>query len=180
MMKQYCKIDSDGNILDYLLLDEYGSIPIDCKQIFEGVFHNPKYSYELREWVEGLSNDDIFYQEKLKKFDKLKKSCSLSIIGRFKASVDGVDYYFSCDHEAQINFGNSFRAFQEGWITTTKWTCYNENDEVCRVELDAEKFRPIYIGHLAHISGNIARLRDYMQPLVMATQTMEELESIQW
>lgn len=113
----------------------------------------------------------------LRKFDQL---CSETILGRFITEVDGVQYQFSCDNEAQKNFDKCLTAFSRGMIESNPWTAYTMEGEVVRLELTTDKFDKVYLSHLEHIQGNIAKFRDILEPRVREAKTLEELREITW
>jgi len=114
-----------------------------------------------------------------KKLIELTEACNKTILGRFRAVVEGVEYLFSHDAEAQMNFEIADKAFDKNRITEVGWTAYTLDGELVRLLLTQETFEPVYMKHLEHIQSNIVKLRDYLQPIV-ETATLEELETISW
>lgn len=114
------------------------------------------------------------------KMKELADTCNKTILDRFSSKVDGVDYLFSNDMEAQANFEKCDRAFEKGRITEIPWTAYTMDGDVIRILLNEEKFEPVYISHLSHITGNISKFRDFLMPLVEDAKTVEEVEKVNW
>ncbi|OIS74608.1 hypothetical protein [Bacillus licheniformis] len=129
-----------------------------------------------------LVKDESFELNRAKseKIEELSRECKAAILGRFVATVDGVEYLFSCDIEAQANFEKAEKSFAKGLITEIPWTAYDSNGKVVRVLLNQEKFEPVYIKHLEHIQNNISKFRDFLQPMVEDAQTPEEVFIIRW
>lgn len=114
------------------------------------------------------------------KLQDLKASCSETILGRFHSEVGGMEYLFSNDAEAQINFDKAMNAFEKQWMSQTFWTAYTLEKELVRVTLTPETFRPVYMSHLAHIQDNISKLRDVLQPQVEKAENAQEIHEIKW
>lgn len=114
------------------------------------------------------------------KMEELNLKCNETIVGRFLSTVDGVQYYFSCDDEAQKNFDKAKLSFMDATITDIKWTAYDLDGNVCRLMLNDTKFKPVYVDHLMQINGNISKLRDTLEPQVYAALTIEEVNGIVW
>jgi hypothetical protein len=125
-------------------------------------------------WINEL---DRAKEDKIKELNGL---CTNTIYGRFTANIDGVNYLFSNDSEAQANFDKCDRAFEKGYMTEIQWTAYNEAGEVVRVTINPTNFPAFYMAHLNHIQGNISRFRDELMPLVENATTVEEVENINW
>lgn len=178
MLKEYHKVDINGNRIEVVVLNSDEEIPMNYFQGWgDRTFVNPKWDYSIGDWVESVSDDDILIKAREMKMSELDKACQQSILGYFKATVDGVEYSFSCDFEAQTNFEKVDRAFEKGRMTQINWTAYDANGNVVRVTLDPTSFEPVYLAHLYHIQSNISRLRDVLQPQVEIASE-EELKTI--
>lgn len=114
------------------------------------------------------------------KIAELDQRCEEAILGRFSVELDGVVYAFSNDREAQANFDKCDNSFARGRITEIPWTAYDPDGNVRRIVLDAVKFEKVYVAHLEHIQGNIAKFRDFLEPLVVGAAGVDEVNLIQW
>lgn len=114
------------------------------------------------------------------KMSELANLCNRTILSRFSSKVNGEDYFFSNDMEAQSNFEKCDRAFEKQRFTEVAWTAYDLNGDVVRLILTVETFEPVYISHLTHIQSNISKFRDHLMPLVEQATTVEEVENIIW
>lgn len=190
-MKLVFKIDTDGFLIEPVLLRNGETMPEDCVAIeppHGGYIINGKSTMRFvdGEWFDTVTpeeedkiNGTDLESLKLKKIKELENKCKESILGYFSAEVDGVTYQFSCDDEAQKNFDKGFRAFEKAWQTEIHWTAYLNNERV-RVLFVEETFLPVYMEHVRHINRNVSKLRDTLEPLVINATTKEELETIQW
>ncbi|QIW88692.1 hypothetical protein P59_095 [Bacillus phage P59] len=142
-------------------------------------FTTPFTYYKLVDGGLVYSSDRELLAAKQEKNRELDAICKATILGRFPAIVDGVEYFFSNDIEAQANFEKLDKAFDKGFLTAIPWTCYDAEGGVHRIVLTAETFPVVYFAHLNHIQGNIAKYRDILQPMV-AEATEDELKNIQW
>lgn len=114
------------------------------------------------------------------KLRELSVMCTAVIMGRFKVTLDAVDYWFSNDLEAQLNFDKMDRAFDKGRVTYLPWTAYLADGSVTRVIVDPVKFEMIYEAHLNHIQNNISKYRDLLMPMVAEAETSEEIDALHW
>jgi hypothetical protein len=118
-----------------------------------------------------------FYKElKLIYFGKV---CQEQILGYFKATVNGVEYDFSFDREAQQNFTGTLALFTEGLITEMEWTAWL-NGQAERIILDKPTFLSIINVAFAHKNSKISHLRNDIQPLIEQATTIAEVEAISW
>lgn len=134
-------------------------------------------------FVDGKLIEDLAHRLELvqqSKIVELGRQCEEAILGRFTAEIGGVTYAFSNDREAQSNFDKADSSFSRGRITEIPWTAYDQDGNVCRILLSADDFEILYTAHLDHIQSNIAKFRDFLQPLVMGTERVEEVEAITW
>jgi hypothetical protein len=180
-MKIYILVKNDSKIDGWGSNPSYASneIPYEIEENDPFLFSSPRnYKYEDNRIVEATSV--ILSDSKAAKLAELNQICSDTILGRFLSTVDGVDYYFSCDKNAQDNFDKADRAFEKGRITEIRWTAYDLNDNVVRLLLDQTKFEIVYLAHLYHINDNISRFRDVLMPKVEASTTVDQVNRIQW
>lgn len=124
-------------------------------------------------------NDSLEIAKENKKLE-LSHACNTSITGRFSVNLNGVEYKFSNDMEAQMNFEKYARAFDKGLITEILWTAYDVDGSVVRITLTEEMFNIVYLEHLNHIQRNISKYRDFLMPMVENAKTVEEVNLIQW
>jgi len=183
-LKEYQKIDLEtGKIVDVVLFDpETDEIPEDCKEGWAGDqgMHEPIWSFAENKWVEDNNSKALLNHMITRKGAELGIACKQEILGYFQVKLQGKNYYFSNDAEAQSNFEKMDRAFEKGRINQLKWTCYDKNWNVKRLLLNAKMFEVVYEAHLNHIQGNIARFRDELMVQLSQATTVEEIESIVW
>lgn len=167
----------------------YGSMPMGPNSVevdlerFEDYdkFYECFTSYKLDE--EGnllhVSSAEMGYA-KTEKLLEFSANCTKVIMGRFKVTLDTVDYWFSNDMEAQMTFEKMDRAFEKGRVTELLWTAYLNDGSVTRIPVNAENFELIYVAHLMHIQNNISRFRDLLMPMVIGAETLEEVNALHW
>lgn len=119
-------------------------------------------------------------QAKERKMEELDYHCERTILGRFKATVDTVEYSFSNDAEAQSNFKDGMWALENNKASTVKWTAYDLNGNVVRLDLDLLKLSDVNIARLTHQQSQVSKFRDTLEPQVWAATTIEEVEAIVW
>jgi len=164
------------------------SIKVEIEEDNPFLNGNP-YLYQLLEGKLVLNDSVLLNNVKSNKIKELDQLCQQEILGKFVFQVNGIDYSFSCDMEAQANFEKVDRAFERQRITEIGWTCYDPEGKVVRVVVDSEIFEQLYVAHLTHIQSNIAKFRDYLQQIVESVtieasgsveQAIAEVNSIRW
>lgn len=183
-LTEYKKIDlNTGKIIEtYVLNPESDVIPEDYIQGWgsSASYFDPVYDFMEKTWKESKPQEEFLQMAKEQKLQELGKECNREILGRFIARVEGVDYEFSNDIEAQMNFDKTDRAFDKGRITEIMWTCYLMDGTQTRVLLNPTNFEAVYMGHLSHVQNNIIKFRDTLQPQVISASTVEEVGNINW
>lgn len=183
MLQEFIKIDESGYKVDVVLLDdEVEEIPFDCVKGWgsDTQLFRPRFDIGLQQWVEEKSQEEFLEEARLLKMQELNEACEFTIFGRFVATVRGVQYQFSNDVEAQMNFDKTDRAFDKARIVDVTWTCYDMQGNVQRLVMNQEEFEVVYVAHLSHITGNIERFRDQLAPLVQEAKSVEDLGNIKW
>jgi len=178
-MKMYISVDSDGrvNALGSTPFNEE-SIEIDVPEDHE-ILTNPF----IFVYQDGLLIKNTEYQLELIKKQKIKElqnKCRETILSKFMVTINGVDYYFSNDEEAQRNFAIAARAFDNNIITEQNWTAHDSEGNTVRITLNADTFQTVYEAHLRHIFDNISRFRDTLFLQVKQAQSAEEVFQIVW
>jgi hypothetical protein len=146
----------------------------------EGVFVNvwnsdkPKPTKEeLQSWF----NEDDFVKVKQDKKDELDEACTNTILGRFKVTLNGVEYEFSFDMEAQSRFNGTGILFLGNKITEVPWTAY-ANGERVRIPLTKDDFDIVSMAALNHQNNNIIRYNQLLLDVDNASK--DELPLIVW
>lgn len=179
-MEEYHKVDlQTGERLDVLLLDSNGDIPEDCKRGWGEGFHNPIWDFKQDTWVEGRDYNEILDEAKRDKDIELNMACEQSILAGFNHTIDGVEYHFSYDSQAQQNFGDSRALLTEGVITQIPWTV-KLNGEYARIIVTKEIMDGLTVTVLLHKTNNISKYRDILLPKVMNATTVEEVGAVVW
>lgn len=132
---------------------------------------------------DSIQNKWVLDLEKYKdnKIDELNNACNQSILGRFTSTVNGVQYQFSYDAEAQSNFSKAGRAFDKNLVTSVSWTAYEiETGNMIRLTLDVNAFDAVFADSLNHVNSNVSNFRDVLQPQVNAATSKDEVDAIVW
>ncbi|WP_431030137.1 hypothetical protein [Lysinibacillus sp. LZ02] len=162
----------DGEIISVIHSDE----ELDYFTGMDGVKFDERemyYSVE-RGWWEAETLSDI-KQEKARELDI---ACRDTILGRFKAIVDGTEYGFSYDMEAQSRFTGTAVLFLANKITDIEWTAY-QNGERVRIVLNSGTFDIVSLAALQHQNANIVKYNQLLQQVNNAT-TKEQVGAIVW
>jgi hypothetical protein len=184
MLQEYHQVDlTTGERIEVYMLDpEVDEIPEGFVEPWgPRRFFNPVYDFTLGDWVEGADPSIRLEEVKRAKVDELDAQCSASILGGFQYELDGVPYHFSLSLPAQANFQGANALFQEGKVTTKRWTVLNLlTGKVDRIDIDKVTFEQLKMVVDDLIDGNVSRFRDELEPLVWAATTIEEVQAIIW
>lgn len=171
-------VDENGNILD---ADKQGFIVFDLPQPL--LFYKPKWTGS--EWSEGATQEELdeitsnsLDVTKLNKINELDKICKHTILGRFKATINEIEYEFSYDVEAQSRFNGIGLLFFANKISEIEWTAY-ENGQRVRIMLNQSNFDIVSIAALHHQNVNVTKYNQLLQQVNEAT-TKEQVEVIVW
>lgn len=179
MRKIFIETDS------YDRITGWGTSPISDKcfeiEIEENhqFFTDNPFLYIYKDGVLTKSYDIELENAKKNKDIELNMACKKSILGGFKHVISGVEYHFSYDAEAQINFGDARTAFDSGLIDEVNWTV-KKDGEYTRIKINKEIMDELSIAILQHKNDNISKYRDVLLPMVEKAETVEEVESITW
>lgn len=126
------------------------------------------------------SNQDLLEDLKDTKKAELSQACQDYILDGFISKVDGIDYHFSYDREAQMNYQERWQLFQNNMIDSIVMTAHGLDGSDARLEVDKKIFDNIYLDSVRHKENCIKRLRDDLFPLVDNSQSAEDLNAITW
>jgi hypothetical protein len=182
-LKEYYEVDTQtGEWIEvHLLDDEADEIPSNYVSGWgpNRAFYKPKYDFTINDWVEGKDYQEILEIVKREKLGEMNRKCEEAILGYFKANVDGVEYEFSFDREAQTNFTGTMILFSQGIIDSIEWTAWKD-DVAHRITLSKEQFMQIAGLAFEHKNSKITRLRNELQPQIESCTTVEEVQAITW
>ena len=163
-----------------------------------------EYQYTLQEFMQLLGSDSDTMKKRVFTADELYKQIDIektSIEDLRKAKdaqlnylcekhiTDGFQfqpenetklYRFSYDTEAQLNFQGSIMIASTNPQYQAIWTCYDENNKVCRVTLTASDFVKLPMIMVTHKDNAISKYRDTLEPQLKQAETKEEIDSINW
>jgi len=174
MLKQYYHVDEEGHILESYVFDDSDVPPMHFEGWGEGI-EKPRWDFEKGKWVETRPVDEKLAELKAQKLKEMGVACEQSILGYFKYTVNGKEYDFSFDSEAQSNFTGIMTLFTKGLITQIGWTAWR-NGKAERITLDEETFTQIaLLGY-----QQIEKLRGEIQARIDECTTIEEVLKIVW
>ena len=94
-------------------------------------------------------------------------------------TINLLEHTFSYDREAQLNFQDTMRLFDNNMVEFVSWTA-TANEEKVRLKLNKEQFTQVYNESVKQKLEKIAHFRDELVPAIEAATTTEELEAIKW
>lgn len=182
-LKEYHEVNENGErIAVHVFDDKIDEIPSNC---FKGwgnrVLFNAIWDFSKNDWVEGENSEEVLEVYKQGKDMELNEACKESILKGFTHEVNGIEYHFSFDSEAQFNFQGAERLFSTGQIDEIRWTVKNmETGEYERILITKEVMEELVMKILQHKDSNISKYRDFLLPIVKSAETIEEIETIKW
>jgi hypothetical protein len=115
---------------------------------------------------------------KKKKYDELENYCETAILGRFKVTLNEIEYEFSYDMEAQSRFNGTGILFLGNKIEEIPWTAYQDDIRV-RITLSKDDFDTVSIAALNHINNHIVKYNDLLVKVNNST-TINQVQLINW
>jgi hypothetical protein len=176
-LKKIYLIYKEGVIVDWTDSTEWNlpSVTIDENHDF---FSNPSNYRFLDGELVNLQTAELEYAKK-EKFDYLNFMCQKEIFGYFKVNINGVEYDFSFDKEAQANFTGTMLFFSTNMIQEVEWTAW-KNGIVQRLTLDKNTFLNIATTGFNFKNSRISKLRNVLEPQLNECTTLEEINNINW
>ena len=177
-MKIYIQTDSENR------LKHAGTTPIGEDSIEVEVSNMMEVFNDLSSFIykDGtiMRGTEISLQNLKKKKDlELNMCCSRFISSGFNHTINGIDYRFSFDIEAQLNFQGARDLLNSGVLPSIAWTV--KRDGVYeRILITKEIMNELAMVILQHKDSSIRRYREELLPLVEGAQTEEEVNSITW
>lgn len=116
------------------------------------------------------------------KDEELNAKCKEAILAGFEYTIDGVNYWFSYDMEAQGNFRDASDALNGGMVPELPWTVRigGIDGEYGRVMVNARLILELRVAGMTHKSEKISKYRDFLMPIVDQAVSSEEIESVVW
>jgi hypothetical protein len=145
----------------------------------EDIRLNPS-SYILTE-NEMLIKDESYILETAKagKGKELEDACRESILNGFPYTINGVEYHFSYDYEAQGNFRDAKEALLDGSIPEVRWTV-RKDGEIHRVLITKEIIVDLCREAMTQKNDKISRLRDFLMLILEGCTTIEDINQLNW
>jgi hypothetical protein len=182
-LREYHKIDlQTGERLDVLLFDDEATdengnpipVPEDLKLGWGGDrgFYNPKWDFELNDWVEGKPLEEILQPIRQQKVIELNRQCEEAICKGFEHNGD----FFQFNDKDQDNFSQQLSLLLlDPSIDSVVWKTENNGVKVFTREQFIEACK---VGE-HHKRNNIEhywQLKEYV--LTHPFNSVEELQSI--
>jgi hypothetical protein len=179
---EFHKVDlSTGERLDVVLIDVNNEvIPEDCKEGWGNLtLFDPIFDFTINGWVDNKPEEEILAHYRELKDWELNKACEQSILAGFTHTIDGVEYQFSYDMQAQTNFGDSRALLNDGVISQVPWTV-KQDGKYTRISITKEIMDALTLTILMHKTNYISRYRDELLPRVTNAKTVAEIKAVTW
>ncbi|MDO7487053.1 hypothetical protein Q5O89_16920 [Peribacillus frigoritolerans] len=170
-MKLYIVIDSANRVVangtTFLSMDGFNTYEIEVEENHE-IITNPSL-FIVKDGA--VIKDESHLLEKLKKEkgEELNQACKESILKGFNHTINGIEYHFSLDVEAQFNFQGAKDILYEGLVQEIMWTVQKDG-QYTRIPLTKEIMSELILVILQHKDNNISRYRDFLCPFLKDVQ----------
>lgn len=126
--------------------------------------------------------NDALITTREKKDRELNMECSKRILEGFIHNIDGVDYWFSYDIEAQLNMQGVKKMLDEGSITSKRWTVRigGKDGEYSRVDVTKPVMDAISLTALQHVDDKVSWYRDVLMPIINNSTSVTEIDAVHW
>lgn len=168
----------DGELFLTLLKDEKSGYPLGEWLDFEEdeVREKREHNKARFDWI---TTSGLFDKEKEIKKEELSHLCELDILSGFDMEIDGQEYHFSYDREAQMNLQERWQLFQNNLIDEVTMNAY-QGDKSVRLEVNRDLFEEVYLAGFRARENKISKLKDTLYPMVDNSKTIDELSQIGW
>jgi hypothetical protein len=176
------KYDEYGKYIEPVEIGENNPIPKNCTVKELPQPNNKPYFDETKnDWVETADQEEILKPLKEAKMSELDALCNAAIVAGFDYEINFESYHFSCSLAAQANFQGTDTLFKDGLISEAEWTVINNKTGLVeRITFDQDIFNQLKLQVFLHINGNTKKLRNVLEPQVIAAQSQTELDQITW
>lgn len=180
-MIEYKEVDKNGFVVDSHVLEEWEIPPKNYIKGWggEASFFSPKWDTFKNAWVEDSTGIAVLDELKKAKESELNKSCSEAILAGFECEIDGLVHHFAYDQEAQLNFQDTYRLFENNMISSIMWSAQKDNEKV-RLSLGKTLFTKVYLTGVKHKNNCLSYYHDTLLPLLQNATTIEESKSVFW
>jgi hypothetical protein len=111
---------------------------------------------------------------------ELELSCADDLAYGYQYIKDGVQYRFSFDIEAQLNFQGGKPLLEKGIVPFIPWTAYDPNGNRVRLNLTLSDFESMQLAQFHHKCDVTAKYNDLLLNKLYKAQTDDEINSISW
>lgn len=178
-MKQYFQVDTQGKIVGTEFFEPQDAPPNYKLGWGDVIFFDPIWDYATGEWKENRELEEVLASTRNQKLGEMSNMCQESILAGFYSRVNGVEYKFKYDREAQLNFQDAYNLFQNNLLLEVGWTV-RIGEEKQRIKLNKATFTGVYTDAIKHKNENINHLYEAVTQRVEAAKTLEEIRAIEW
>lgn len=176
-MKIYALLTDTNHISDLSLTrNTNNEIEIEVTKGHEVINDPFNFKFENGRLIKDESHR--LQKHKEMKMDSLNEKCEGAILGYFKSNVNGEEYDFSYDMEAQSRFNGVASSFSLGIINEVQWTAHKDGERY-RLTLTKDQFIQVAKDAFVHQDSNIVKYNELILA-VKSAQTKAELDKIVW
>lgn len=123
---------------------------------------------------------DYIEETKKLKDKELNLACQSAILSGFDFSINGIQYHFSYDLEAQSNIQELLTMYNAGINVDGKLTATDPNGNKVRVSIDKTTLDQLVVVAYNHKEEQLRKYREVLLPLVVQATSVKEIQSISW
>jgi hypothetical protein len=111
---------------------------------------------------------------------ELEASCADDLAYGYQYIKDGVQYRFSFDIEAQLNFQGGKPLLEKGIVPFIPWTAYDPDGKRVRINLTLEDLEGMELAQFHHKSDVTAKYNDLLLNHLYVATTEDDIKAISW
>jgi hypothetical protein len=172
ILKRYPNLKEE-DIVFVDLSNEGGGIELSVWNSFE----TKPTMEQINQWNEEDRLESVVEQKK----NELSQLCTQEINNGFTYTIDGIEYRFSYDSDAQSNFREARDAIKDGLISEVKWTAYRtDTGERVRILLNGKQLQEMRVIQLEQKDSIIEKYNNILLNQLYVAKTSSEAEAIGW
>ncbi|EIT85899.1 hypothetical protein A374_08689 [Fictibacillus macauensis ZFHKF-1] len=146
------------------------------------------YNYKMEDGKLVFDYEFYLQNEKEAKDREINDACNAEITAGFNHTINGVEYHFAFDMDAQFNFQAAERLLSKGLKKSIMWTVQIVSSgtgalglgNYTRIPITLSIMDDLLVVIADHKEEKIAKYRDVLYPILQAATTVEEVRAITW
>lgn len=126
-----------------------------------------------------LANDNLEAARSAKQ-EELNQANNEALVYGYFYTINGVNYRFSFDLEAQSNFMASKSLLEAGKVPTVPWTAYKDGAKRVRLDLTLANLNDMELAQFNHKNSIVGKYNDLLINHLYIATSEDEINAITW